>query len=191
MKSNRNILLLITITGIFLMLLFVINLEGNREQIEPAAAPQKNSTAEEESAGNLTVFVSREVCEGCHMSGKSFIPQALSVKPHIKGGAYCLACHKISHESHPIDRNVTCEKCHGTTPAKPAFINGSITCNNCHGYPDPLIPSNGNLITIHRPRGITCNNCHTDQCIKCHPDGGGGQGWEKRLTHLKTIMKTP
>ncbi len=190
MKSNRNILLLITITVIFLMLLFVINQNEHEEQIGPTAVPQNSSMIKGEPASNSTVFVSREVCEGCHMSEKPFIPQAMSVKPHVNGGAYCLTCHRITHESHPIDSNVTCEKCHGTTPAKPAFINGSITCNNCHDYPDPLIPSNGNLITIHRPRGITCNNCHTDQCIKCHPDGGAGQIWEKRLTHLRTIMKT-
>ncbi len=191
MKVNKNILIIILITGTILGSIFIIYLDRN--SVEPVSKPRmievEDKDASNKSVNDFTVLVSKEVCEGCHISGKSFIPQALTVKPHINGGAYCLICHKIDHESHPIDRNVTCDKCHGSSPTKPAFINGTITCNNCHNYPDPLEPSGGNLITIHKTRGVSCNNCHTDECIRCHADGGGGPKWEKRLIHFKTIMK--
>lgn len=187
MRFNRNILLLVIVTGIFLALLLVINEGGQRDK---AVSLPRNEGATQ-PVSNYTIMVSKDVCEGCHMSGKPFIPQAVTVQQHVKGGAYCLECHKISHESHPVNQNVTCQKCHGSSPAIPVFINGSISCNNCHDYPDPLRPSMGNLITIHRPRGISCNNCHTDQCIRCHPDGGGGPRWDKRLLHFRTIVKTP
>ncbi len=191
MRLNRNILLLIIVTAIFLMLLLFINQERQREGIAPAPVIMNDRPSKDSAVSNYTVLVSKDICEGCHMSGKPFIPQAITVGQHTNGGTYCLKCHRISHETHPIDRNITCEKCHGSFPSIPVFINGSITCNNCHDYPDPLLPSRGNIITIHRPRGITCNNCHTDQCIRCHPDGGGGPGWEKRLVHFRTTIKTP
>ena len=192
MKVNKNILLIILITVTILTLLFIINLDRDRTESvsKPTLIQIEDKEVQDKPASNFTIFVSKEVCEGCHISGKSFIPQALTVEPHANGGAYCLICHKIDHESHPMDGNVTCEKCHGSSPTKPSYINGSITCNICHNYPDPLTPSGGNIITIHKPRGISCNNCHTDQCIRCHPDGGGGPKWEKRLTHFRTIMKT-
>lgn len=188
MNVNKNILLILLITAIFLILLFVIDHEEKPEN-DDLMYYQIKTIEEKDMNSNLTIVVSKDVCEGCHMSGKLFIPQAMIIKPHINGGAYCLRCHKISHEVHPKDdKNVTCEKCHGNSPEKPSFINGSITCNNCHNYPDPLIESNGNLIVIHRPRGITCNNCHTDQCNRCHPDVGIDKRWDKRMTHFRTIL---
>src|SRR3990170_1856798 len=171
MEFNRKILLLVTVTAFFLILLLAINQE-KLPITELAKISDEMLVTSNQSVNNYTILVSKEVCEGCHFSGKSSIPQALSVNPHINGGAYCLVCHKISHEVHPMNENITCEKCHGTSPTKPVFNNGSITCNNCHDYPDALLPSNGNLITIHRLRGISCNNCHTDECTKCHNEIG-------------------
>ncbi|VVB85294.1 Cytochrome c7 c [uncultured archaeon] len=183
----RKILLFITI-AVFLGLLIIINLE-HPEQTVPGKP--EDTTTREKYVSNFTVLVSKDVCEGCHMSGKSYVPQALSVIPHINGGAYCLSCHKISHETHPINKNVTCEKCHGTTPTVPAYVNGSIPCNNCHAYPDPLLPSKGNLIAIHLPRGITCNTCHTNECTTCHSEMGKSERWDKRLTHFRAILNKP
>jgi hypothetical protein len=190
MKFKR-ISQLIIVTAFFLALLVLINSEELfLEEPRAGPVPAKIQAAEKRSVSNFTVYVSGNMCEGCHMSGKPFIPQALTVKPHTQGGAYCLICHKISHEVHPVDDNVTCEKCHGTTrPSMPAFINGSIPCNNCHDYPDPLMPSNGHIITIHRPRGINCNTCHTDECTKCHSEPGKGERWEKRMNHFRTILR--
>ncbi len=136
-----------------------------------------------------TIFISNNVCEGCHLSGKSSVPQALNVKPHTNGGFYCLTCHNFSHDKHPINKNVTCEKCHeGKNPTKPVFINGSIVCNNCHNYPNPLEPSYGNIITIHRPRDVSCITCHADRCTKCHAEMGTSERWEKRLNHFRVIL---
>ncbi len=190
MQVNRSILLLVTVAVALIALLFFINQHPREAQPVPITLSgnmRPNMTSQPVS-NNYTIFVSRDICEGCHMSGKSSIPQALSVEPHVSGGAYCLACHKFSHETHPINQNVTCEKCHGATPAKPVFVNGSISCNNCHGYPDALSPSKGNLITIHMPRGVTCSACHTDECTKCHTEIGSNERWEKRLEHFRALL---
>jgi hypothetical protein len=47
----------------------------------------------------------------------------------------------------------------------------------------------GEIITIHRPRGISCNKCHTDDCRKCHTEPGSNARWEKRLDHFKVMAK--
>jgi len=197
MKSNRNTLLLVVVISVFLILLFLINQEGRSGQYEhQAVSSEKNGKIEDMNANikqelsNYTVLVANDVCEGCHMSGKSSVPQALTVSPHQNGGAYCLSCHVISHQEHPMgDRGVMCEDCHGkkANPEKPVYFNGSISCNNCHNYPDALSPSGGNLITIHRSRGISCNKCHTDECRKCHAEIGSSARWEKRLAHFKVL----
>jgi len=195
MKSNRNTLLLLAVIAVFLILLFLINEEGRSDKPQ-AISSNKSEKIEDlkpdikQEPDNYTVLVSKDVCEGCHMSGKSSIPQALTVSPHLNGGAYCLSCHVISHQEHPMsDKGVMCEDCHGekTYPEKPVYINGSIPCNNCHNYPDALSPSGGNIITIHRPRGISCNKCHTDDCGKCHAEIGSNARWEKRLEHFKLL----
>lgn len=192
MKFNRNTLLLLVVIAVFLIVLFLINQEGSSGQYEPTVPTEENMTIEEKNIdlksvqGNSTVLVSMNVCEGCHMSGKSSVPQALTVSPHQNGGAYCLSCHVISHEKHPMSNGVNCDSCH-TGPEKPAYLNGSIPCNNCHNYPDALSPSGGNLITIHRSRGVSCNKCHTDDCMKCHTELGNNERWEKRLGHFKVM----
>jgi hypothetical protein len=192
MKLDRTTLQLLIVTIAILGLLVIINYEGRYsvENVPQVPVRKDEQGSENKLDSDLTVYVSRDICEGCHMSGKPFIPQAKTAKPHIGGGIYCLVCHKISHDRHPIDDNVTCEKCHGTVASIPVFANGSISCNNCHGYPDPLLPSGGNLITVHRERGVACTNCHTDECRKCHAQMGVNEQWEKRLTHFKTFIGT-
>ena len=191
MKLDKTTLQLLIVTIAILALLVIINYESSNIEEAPQVPVRKQElVSENEPDSDLTVYVSKDICEGCHMSGKPFIPQAMTVKPHIGGGAYCLVCHKISHDRHPINDNVTCEKCHGTVASMPVFVNGGISCNNCHGYPDPLLPSGGNLITVHRERGVACTNCHTDECRKCHAWIGEDQQWEKRLIHFRTIMQT-
>ncbi len=187
MKLN-NILVLILFIVVFVVFLFIINQEA---KIQPEKLPtvKEKAIINDKTVSNYTIMVSKDVCEGCHMSGKPFIPQALTVLPHENGGAYCLSCHVISHDKHPIDENVTCEKCHGTSAKKPQYSNGYIECNDCHNYPDPLMPSKGNLIAIHRPRGISCNTCHTDTCTKCHQEMGTGERWIKRLDHFDLMAK--
>src|SRR5450759_4465593 len=135
MKSNRNTLLLVVVIAVFLILLFLINHEGRSGKYEPqAVSSEKNEKIEAmnsdiQETSNYTVLVSKNVCEGCHMSGKRSIPQALTVSPHQNGGAYCLSCHVFSHQEHPMsDRGVKCEDCHGkkANPEKPVYSNGSI-----------------------------------------------------------------
>jgi hypothetical protein len=186
MKPDKNFIYLAIFAAAIMLLLIVINLETLKNQTVPESIPEIQ-TQDQQPASNYTILVPKDVCEGCHMSGKPFIPQAESAKPHVNGGAYCLTCHQISHEKHPLNKDVTCEKCHGTSPTKPVYFNGSISCNNCHDYPDPLLPSKGNLITIHRPRGVTCNTCHTDTCTKCHTELGTSERWVKRMDHFKVV----
>ena len=191
MRFNKNISILIIVTVFFLALLFLINQEAKTINYE-IKIPVKEKTITEQSvsnsSSNFTLMVPKDICEACHMSGKPFIPQALTIEPHQNGGQYCLSCHVISHEKHPMNDNVTCEKCHATA-TKPVYENGYISCNNCHNYPDPLQPSQGNLITIHRQRGISCNTCHTDSCTKCHSEVGTSERWIKRMDHFKVVAK--
>jgi hypothetical protein len=196
MMKTRNTILLIIFTAAFLLILLFIVQQGRENQesripVQPETEVVSDQNKNMQQGNNFTILVPKDVCEGCHMSGKPYIPQALTVTPHVNGGAYCLVCHKISHEVHPMNKNITCEKCHGTSPTKPVYVNGSISCNNCHDYPDPLLPSKGNLITIHIQRGITCNTCHTDECTKCHAQVGTSEQWEKRMNHFRAIVRTP
>lgn len=188
MKLDKKIIYVTIFAAAVMLLLIALSLESGKNQTEPKTIPEGQTLNQQsEPVNNYTVIVSKDVCEGCHMSGKPSIPQAESAGPHVNGGAYCLTCHQISHEKHPINNDVTCEKCHGTSPGKPVYSNGSISCNNCHDYPDPLLPSKGNLITVHRPRGVFCNNCHTDKCSKCHTEIGTGERWIKRMEHFKVV----
>lgn len=167
------------------------NIAVNNKTIAEIGSSENVSSS---SSGN-NVLIPGNVCEGCHLSGKSSIPQATNIGIHMNAGAYCLVCHNFSHQTHPMtptNKNVTCEKCHeGKSPTKPLFINGSIVCNNCHNYPDPLKPSYGNVLTIHRPRNVSCITCHTDACTKCHAEIGTNDQWSKRLTHFRTILDNP
>lgn len=151
----------------------------------------EDATLTENQNSNFTILISSEqnICEGCHLSGKKYVPQAYNMKQHVEGGAYCLECHKIDHNVHPINNNVTCERCHGTkAPQIPVFRNGTIACAECHNYPNPMNASNGNLIVIHRPRNVDCTRCHTDSCLKCHNEIKNDTKWEKRLGHFKALL---
>ncbi|MCX9029534.1 MAG: hypothetical protein OIN86_15310 [Candidatus Methanoperedens sp.] len=180
---------MIIVTAAFLVLFFLINQEAKTIDYVPKTYVKETPVTIEKSLSNYTVIVPKDLCEGCHMSGKPFIPQASTVEPHQNGGMFCLSCHVISHEKHPMNENVTCEKCHGTSATKPVYVNGYISCNDCHNYPDPLQPSKGNIITIHRQRGISCNTCHTDSCTKCHSEMGTSERWIKRLDHFNLVAK--
>jgi len=138
----------------------------------------------------LLISVRGNICEECHVSGKVTAPQASTIKDHIEGGNYCLKCHTISHENHRVDGNVTCKSCHGgVKPKVPSPDDGSILCGNCHAYPDALLPSNGNLASIHQLRGINCVSCHLD-CERCHEQAPIGKKWDRRLNHFNTLPNT-
>lgn len=183
---------------IALLIIVVVNISGCMKQPDIQDNQISNSTSNMSIDNNYTsdysipiISTTDSVCKGCHMSGKSSVPQIMSVRPHINGGYYCMTCHNISHETHPIDDNVTCNKCHeGDSPAKPIFTNGSIVCNNCHDFPDPLKPSYGNIIKIHDDRNVTCITCHAEKCTKCHIDIGTSDRWTNRLNHFKVILNT-
>ncbi len=165
----------------------------------PEELPAEEVKTKEIQTTNFTVLISmgQNICEGCHLSGKKFVPQAYQLKQHAEGGAYCLTCHKIDHSVHPmspVNKNVTCERCHGITAQIPVFINGTIACAECHDFPDPLKPSYGNLVVIHRPRNVDCAKCHigtsADTCLQCHSEIKSDKDWEKRLAHFRTLLRT-
>ena len=186
-------LIVLAAVGLAIGIIFSLYSLEESEVTGSSYPAKKEMMVKETPASNFTVLIpmGQNICEGCHLSGKKFIPQAYEAKPHVEGGAYCLRCHKIDHNTHPINNNVTCERCHGTTtPQLPTFQNGTISCAECHDYPDPLKASNGNLIVIHRPRNIDCTRCHTDTCLTCHNEIKSDKNWEKRLNHFNTLLNT-
>ncbi len=194
MKSETVVGLIILAAVAFVVIFFSVYLhnksfEEAKFELPPGGVINGTQTS------NFTPLISagQNICEGCHLSGKKYIPQAYEVKQHVDGGAYCLECHKIDHNTHPINNNVTCERCHGTTsPTVPQFINGTIVCVQCHNFPDAMEPSGGNLITIHRPRNVDCIKCHLDSsesCLKCHSEIKNNTKWETRLAHFNTLLK--
>lgn len=142
---------------------------------------------------NYTNFTSliasrTNVCEECHLSGKKYVPQAYELRDHAKGGAFCLDCHEISHNEHPVNESVSCTSCHGEiSPSIPSSGNEDSSCSHCHGYPDALLSSRGNLILIHEPRGINCKDCHI-KCERCHQKNILNNGWNKRKDHLDAFI---
>lgn len=191
MKDEAIIgLIILVVVGLVSGLLFSVYSPG-KSSLNRESPPLETQT----KTPNFTGLVStgQNMCEGCHLSGKKYIPQAYQIKQHAEGGAYCLECHKIDHNIHPINKNVKCERCHGISGQIPAFRNGTIACAECHDFPDPLNPSNGNLIVIHRPRNVDCARCHIDSygsCLKCHNEIKSDSKWGKRLNHFNTILKT-
>ncbi len=185
-------LIILVVVGLFIGIIFSIY-SSNKSSLEESKVEVETNGIQ---TSNFTPLVSagQNICEGCHLSGKKYIPQAYEVKQHAEGSVYCLKCHKIDHNTHPINQDVTCERCHGTTsPTVPRFVNGTIVCAQCHDFPDPLKPSGGNLIVIHRPRNVDCARCHLDSsesCLKCHDEIKNNTRWETRLTHFSTLLKT-
>lgn len=186
MRYKIFLLILLLISGI---ILFFIKENDNRNGIGPDNNNSiVNITNDGTNDEKQTVFIPKVVCEGCHMSGKSSVPQAMTASPHVNGGNYCLICHNFSHDKHPINKDVTCEKCHGFRNESIPVSGPNIVCINCHDYPNPLNKSYGNLITIHRQRNISCINCHAETCTKCHKEIVTNERWEKRLIHFRTIL---
>ena len=197
MKAETIIgLIVLVVIGLAAGAFFSVYSPDKSSVDEGSPQVEKETQANEVQTSNFTrlVTMGQNMCEGCHLSGKKFVPQAYGVKQHVEGGAYCLKCHTIDHSTHPVNKNVTCERCHGTTsPQIPAFRNGTIACAECHDFPDPLNPSNGNLVVIHRPRNVDCTQCHigsSGSCLKCHDEVKSNKKWEKRLTHFNTILRT-
>ncbi len=196
MKSETVISLIIVAAAALVVIFFFVyshnKYSPDETKVELPSGGETNGT----QSSNFTplVLAGQPICESCHLSGKKYIPQAYEVKQHVEGGAYCLKCHKINHDTHPINKNVTCERCHGTTsPSVPQFVNGSIVCVQCHNFPDAMEPSGGNLIVIHRQRNVDCIKCHLDSsesCLKCHSEIKNNTKWETRLAHFNTLMKT-
>ncbi len=100
-------------------------------------------------------------CGICHR-------QPENLTEHINGGKYCAACHGTDlHELHK--KEVECSYCHGSSITIPERLDGHpVICDNCHGYPDPMVPSYGNLITIHTTRGQSCDICHVQDIQSLH-----------------------
>ncbi len=193
MIKAETIISLVVLAVIGLVIGVFLSVYPSDKQIQGSQA-EKQTPANDVSASNYTTFIpmGQNICEGCHLSGKPYTPQAYTLKQHVEGGAYCLKCHTIDHNIHPMtprDKNVTCERCHGSAvPQVPQYRNGTIACAECHGYPDALKPSNGNLVVIHRPREVTCIRCHTGSCLTCHNEIKNDTKWEKRLNHFKALL---
>lgn len=170
------------------MLPMFLNNLGRSMANNNAVNKGNNSSIITNIANGQTTIMPKNVCEGCHMSGKGSVPQAMIVQPHLNGGNYCLVCHNFSHGAHPMSKDVTCEKCHGSNNLTIPISGPNIVCINCHDYPNPLNKSLGNLLTIHRPREINCIDCHIDRCTKCHKEIGNDTIWENRITHFRTIL---
>lgn len=201
MKIKAEILIsliVLVVIGFVIGIFLSVYSPGTSSHLAEESSSTEEAQREEAQRGNIqaqdftiTVPSGQNICEGCHLSGKKSIPQAYNLRQHVEGGAYCLDCHKIDHNVHPINKNVTCERCHGTkAPQVPVFRNGTIVCAECHDYPDPMNASNGNLVVIHRPRSVDCTRCHTDSCLKCHNEVKNDTKWEKRLGHFRALLKT-
>src|SRR3989304_6322560 len=186
MEKETVFLILIFRVVIDISLGFVVPAITADKQPQEKEIVQKESTVVNYTNFTLLVTMKENICEECHLSGKKLIPQAESINEHARGGAYCLKCHRISHEKHPVNDNVTCAKCHGDKSPKIPSI-GDEVCGRCHAYPDPLLPSGGNLITIHRPRGVNCISCHTN-CARCHEEIQDSEKWKKRTDHFDTLI---
>lgn len=192
MKAEAIIgLIVLVVIGLVSGILFSVY-SPDKSPLDRESYTLETQTKEIQIPNFIEFSTGQDICEGCHLSGKRYIPQAYQVKQHAEGGTYCLECHKIDHNIHPINKNVTCERCHGLTGQIPAFSNGTIACTDCHDFPDPLKPSNGNLVVIHRSRNVDCAKCHigSKACLPCHAEIKSDKNWEKRLAHFKTLLKT-
>lgn len=189
-KLNQDHIFFIALALIVLSIFFITI--GHKQSVNVSTNGVNNLSTNISGRNNeeANIIVAKNVCEGCHMSGKGSVPQASTVKPHLDGGMYCLTCHHFLHDKHPINKDVTCEKCHGNKNETIPVSGPNIVCINCHNYPNPLEKSMGNLITIHRPREISCINCHVDTCTKCHKEIGNNTKWENRFSHFNTILNT-
>jgi len=113
-------------------------------------------------------------CDMCHEREKT-----TNLEAHVKGGLLvngrpgCFdywGCHGRAnatvHTVHPAE--VGCVACHGKIPTIPQKGPGGTTCEQCHGTPNPLEPSQGNLVNIHLSRGKDCQVCHVGEISEIH-----------------------
>lgn len=129
---------------------------------EPLPTPQTPT-----STPGIIAQEPTNACENCHMKGKPGVPAAESV--HENMSRYCLYCHTIDHDTHPMSGDgVPCNGCHGEEQTVPSIEENATNCGKCHNYPDPLRTSNGNIVTIHRPRNISCVECHGNNVMDIH-----------------------
>ncbi len=109
-------------------------------------------------------------CEICHENPETIPKMA-------KGGKICSLCHGAQvhsiHEKRIQQNKTTCATCHGFPPTVPKADPGGTVCEKCMGFPDPLSPSNGNLVNIHIPRGVYCTRCHTERISQIHSRARG------------------
>ncbi len=150
-------------------------------KVTPKATPKP--TPKPTPAPVVTQPSTKTSCEMCHKREATANLQA-----HVKGGLLvngkpgCFdyagkpnlanGCHggktgnATVHTVHPS--TVGCIVCHGKIPTIPKKGPGGTTCEECHGYPDPLKPSNGNLVDIHLSRGKDCTVCHVGEISQIH-----------------------
>lgn len=186
--KTEKIIIICSIILIFVTPILFSYLDRGMFNTNKTVSKGNNSIVDNSITNGQILIIPKNVCEGCHLSGRGSVPQAMAVQPHLNGGNYCLVCHNFSHDTHPMNKDVTCEKCHGFKNETIPVSGPNIVCINCHNYPNPLNKSFGNLLTIHRPREISCINCHADTCTKCHKEIGNDTRWETRITHFRTIL---
>jgi Zn finger protein HypA/HybF involved in hydrogenase expression len=138
------------------------------------------TTIIDDTTPSFTTGTPQNPCENCHLTGKPGVPQADRV--HNEMARYCMLCHSVNHETHPMpDDGVACSGCHGESAAVPTLEEGAARCGKCHNYPDPLTPSNGNLILVHRPRDVGCPSCHGGNVMDIHLSG--------KNVHIEDMLK--
>jgi len=133
----------------------------------PKPTPRPTQTPAKKPTAPGQVQAGTVKCELCHTNPDKYTP-------HMEGGKYCYNCHGSKvHEIHlgKGTINLDCKTCHGVPPKVPKAQEGHVVCEVCHGFPNPLEPSNGNLIKIHLSRGKYCTNCHGLDLKKIHAEG--------------------
>lgn len=159
--DDKNYLKIMLLAGIFLVVSLIYLAETT-----DAFRSQNNTASEEIQIPKFESIPEQTIdCVFCHIN-----PEKLT--KHINGGNYCVACHGSElHNLHIKDTTskLTCKTCHRSNQLIPEKLPGhTIICDTCHGYPEPLQPSYGNIITIHKTRGYTCDICHIQDIQSIH-----------------------
>ena len=154
----------------------------NKTTIIPTpTTPTEPAPSEPTTTPDLVTQTPTNTCENCHMNNKPGVPAAGSI--HNNMSQYCLYCHTIDHDTHPMpEEGVPCNSCHGEGQTVPSIEQNTTKCGNCHNHPDPLTTSDGNIVTIHRPRDINCENCHGNNVMDIHLYG--------KNVNIKDMLKT-
>ncbi len=184
-RSRIKVIIPIAIVLLILIIVAFSNTTDDLKQIPesnkttphpqtPALTPAKPAPTEPAPKPTTTPSLATQTpanrCENCHMKNKPGVPAATTV--HNNMSRYCLYCHTIDHNTHPMPEDgVPCKSCHGEEQTVPSIEQMTTNCGNCHNYPDPLKRSNGNIVTIHRPRNVSCIECHGNNVIEIHLHG--------------------